>query len=489
MTNTYKTPKLIAGSVLALAIPLLSNNQVVQAQNLNKEQANILVFIADDAGMDFGCYGYKGAHTPNIDALADNGLLIERAFLTAPQCSPSRTSMLSGKFAHTIATEDLHDGINNDSTKIVPYYLQQKGYYTGFMLKGHFGKAAQKQFNWYDNGFWPDYIKGLWNDKAVGNFTQFLDSADQSPFFLWVAFVDPHRPYLDSANAAPAVNKAEDVAVPPYLIDNQETRKDLAAYYDEITRMDDHIGKMLTELDKRGLRENTLIVFLSDNGKPFPRAKGTLYDAGIQTPLIFSWRGQIEPGVRYTQGMVSTIDLAPTFLDVAGVSVPKDMYGQSIRPLFKDQTLPGRDYIFAERNWHGTDEHIRCIRTDDYKLIVNSYIHLPHGTPSDLSTSPSWYALKAAQRAGELTAAQSRLFECPRPRVEIYDLKADPYELLNLADRPDYLQAGKQLLKVMAEWQKATSDHPCYQRRKPDYVDRVTGMPLPRHGHVDFIEK
>lgn len=135
--------------------------------------------------------------------------------------------------------------------------------------------------------------------------------------------------------------------------------------------------------------ENTIIVFLSDNGMPFPRCKGSLYDSGIQIPLIFVWKDKIEVECVHSNGLISSVDLAATLLDCAGVSKPENMYGESFKEILLDPSLRGCEYIFAERNWHDTDEYIRCIRTERYKLIYNAYYELPHGTATDLSTSPS----------------------------------------------------------------------------------------------------
>lgn len=445
------------------------------------QKPNILVFVADDAGMDYGCYGNDGIITPNIDDLAAKGLKCENAFLTAPQCSPSRTSMLSGQFAHTIGTEDLHTGIN-DTTLLLPTYLNRQGYFTGLMLKGHIGEQGMQQFDWHDDGFYPDYVQGKWFDKALGNFQRFLDEANDKPFFMWVGFVDPHRPYTEDkveANRAAEINDPEKVQVPPYLADTEPTRVDLAHYYDEISRMDRQIGEFMQEIKNRKMAENTLVVFLSDNGFPFPRGKGSLYDAGIQTPLIFSWPGKIPEGKSYP-GLVSTIDLAPTFIEIAGGEIPGQMYGKSLQPIFYDQSLPGREYVFAERNWHGTDEYIRCARTLNHKLILNEYIRVPFGTPGDVSSGLSWYELKKLEKQGKLTLAQQRLFECPRPRVEIYDISKDPYEINNLADEKEYYEVGQELARALEQWRKATNDHPSYLRTKPDIVDRVTGFRYPK---------
>lgn len=421
---------------------------------------NILVFVADDAGWrDFGTYGNKAIRTPNIDQLAANGLKFEQAFLTTPQCSPSRISILTGKYPHSTGAEDLHMPLPKDET-IVPTYLQKAGYYTGHMRKTHYGPHGNEQFQWY-------------SEDLSSAFPQFLDKRDEQPFFLWVGFKDPHRPYQQNTIDRP--HDPANVAVPPYLIDNQETRKDLARYYDEISRMDDQIGRFVEELERRGLRENTLIVFLSDNGQPFPRAKGSLYDEGTRTPLIFTWPKKISAGATYN-GLTSVVDLAPTFLEVAGLAPQDDMQGQSILATLLDPTGPGREYVYSERNWHDTDAHIRSLRTKRYKLIRNGYPHRAFPMPADLGNSPSWFSLLDKKQKEALTHAQSRLFENPRPTVELYDLNNDPWEVHNLADDPEHRKTAMKLARRLDQWINNTGDFPPTQRRRADHTDRVTGM-------------
>ena len=448
----------------------------LSAQKNEGRQArpNIVVFLADDAGMDFGCYGNTAISTPNIDKLAAKGLRFERAFLTSPQSSPSRTSMMTGMFPHTIGTEDLHDGLA-PGQRTIPGYLGEVGYETAVMLKTHWGPVGDKQFSrilkaGYEPGQGP-LTKTTWD-----SYDEFLDDNKDNPFFLWVGFIDPHRPY--NRDKCARINDPGEIDVPPFLVDDPATARDMADYYDEISRMDGDVGRMVAGLEKRGLSDNTIIVFLSDNGRPFPRCKGTLYDTGIQTPLIVVWNGVTRAGSVHSNGLVSTIDLAPTILDMAGVEKPADMYGESFVPLIRKPSGRGREFVFAERNWHDTDEYIRCVRTEKLKLVYNAYYDLPHGTPMDVSTSDSWYSLKAAQREGGLTPEQSLLFECPRAMVEIYDLEKDPMELNNVADCPEYRERGKHLSKLLTDWQKQTGDHASWQRRRPDQNDRVTGFPF-----------
>jgi N-sulfoglucosamine sulfohydrolase len=426
---------------------------------------NVVVFVGDDLGWrDMGVYGNAAVHTPNIDRLAQSGLRVEYAFGTSPQCSPSRISMLTGKYPHSTGAEDLHMPLPAGE-RVLPSYLQAQGYFTGHMAKTHYGPNGERQFQWY-------------SPETAEAFPSFLDSAGTRPFFLWVGFHEPHRPYRQGAVSPP--HSPAEVAVPPHLVDTPETRADLALYYDAIARMDAAIGRMLAELDRRRLLEKTVVVFLSDNGAPFPREKGTLYDSGTRTPLIFSWSQAIPAGATYDRGLVSTVDLAPTILDLAGAKPVPAMQGRSVRKLFMaPASYPGREYVFTERNWHDCDEHQRSVRTRRFKLIrTDAYTALPLCTTADIGASPSFLALRAALKAGRLTAAQQRLFEAPRARVELYDLTADPWELRNVADDAAYAREVRELAGVLQEWIETSGDFPAEYRVRDDNTDRITGVPL-----------
>ena len=452
-----------------LTTPLVCLCQVTGAKDT---APNIVVFIADDAGMDFGCYGNKGIKTPHIDRLASLGVRFEKAFLTSPQSSPSRTSMLTGKFAHTIGTEDLHVPLDTSIT-MLPEYLRKAGYTTAFALKSHWGSQNDKKFNTAIKGGYLPNQGGL-TDEFFDNYTSFIEENKANPFFIWIGFIDPHRPY-NKANT-PQVNRPQDATVPPYLVDDRETRGDLADYYNEISRMDSDIGRMVEVLQRNGLMENTVVIFMSDNGMPFPRAKGTLYDSGIQTPFVVYWKNHAQEGAVHSNGLISTVDLAPTILDMAGIDTPADMFGRSFLPLIKDPARRGSDYIYAERNWHDCEEYIRCIRTERYKVIYNAYYELPHGTAHDLSTSPSWYSLKNNLHEGLLKPQQMQIFTAPRAMVEVYDLENDPDELVNVGDRPQYRMEAEKLTRMLVDWQQKTDDHPYWKRRRPDQTDRITGL-------------
>ena len=435
------------------------------AQSRTSPRPNFLVLVADDLGWQgIGAYGNPAVKTPRLDRLARSGLRVVQAFGTSPQCSPSRISTLTGKYSHATRTEDLHTPLL-DGERILPSYLQDQGYFTGMLAKRHIGPAGDRQFQWYSPGL----------SEAV---PAFLDSAGTRPFFLWVGFHDPHRPYVRSDT--PQRHSPAGVAVPPHLADTPETRADLALYYDEIARLDDQVGRILAELERRKLRDNTLVVFFSDNGAPFPREKGTLYDTGTRTPLILSWPGTIPSRSTYRRGLVSLIDLTPTILDLAGASLPPSLQGRSFRAMLTHpDTVAGRSYVFSERNWHDCDEHQRAVRTRRFKLIrTDAYTELPLCIAADIGGSPSFRALRARAQAHRLTPAQQRLFESPRARLELYDLERDPWELNNLAADPRYAAEASELAGVLQEWVEQSDDFPAAFRVRDDNTDRITGVPF-----------
>jgi N-sulfoglucosamine sulfohydrolase len=449
-------------SVVAFLIGF-ARASIVGAQANSSAPPNILVLIADDLGWrDTGVYGNPYVGTPNIDRLARSGMKITYAFGTSPQCSPSRISILSGKYSHATRTEDLHTPLP-DGVQLLPSYLQTRGYFTGMMAKTHLGPNGEHQFQWY-------------SPKTAEVFPAFLDTVGARLFFLWVAFHDPHRPYR--SGAIPHPHSPSRVAVTPYLADTPETRADIALYYDATARMDGQIGEIMAELDRRKLRQKTLVIFLSDNGAPFPREKGTLYDSGTRTPFIFSWSGVIRPGTVYNRGLLSTVDLTPTLLEVAGAAAPDTLQGESFLPLLtRSDTTAGRTYVFSERNWHDCDEHQRAVRTMRFKLIrTDAYTELPLCTAADLGASPSFLALRALGRAGHLTPAQARLFEAPRARLELYDLQKDPWEIRNIADDPRYAEEVRKLAGVLEQWIEHSDDFPATYRVRDDNTDRITGV-------------
>src|SRR5262245_32244245 len=456
------------------------------AETAEPVRPNIIPLIADDmAGDDCGAYGHKTVRTPNIDKLAREGMRFDRAFLTASSCSPSRSSMITGRYPHNTGAQELHWPLPPNQITFVEL-LKNAGYWTAAAGKWHLGEAVKDRFDLVReanpagfrlaNPAGPAPRADASGPSGAGEWLPTLHARPKGkPFFLWLAAFDPHRNYEEGI--IPNPHRPEDVVVPSYLPDAPEVRKDLALYYDEITRLDQHVGEVLAELDRLGERDNTLVMFISDNGRPFPRAKTTLYDSGIKTPWIVRWPKQVKPG-SVSRSLVSSVDISSTFLELAGVKAGPTFQGKSIVPLLKNPKAAIHEAVFAERHWHDFDDYARAVRSERYKYIHNYYPDLPGTPPADAVRSLTFQAMRRLRDAGKLLPPQLACFIKPRPSEELYDTESDPHELRNLASDPGHAATLEQMRKALNEWRQATGDH-LPANRTPDEFDRETGIPLP----------
>ncbi|MBM3811614.1 MAG: sulfatase [Acidimicrobiia bacterium] len=396
---------------------------------------NFVFLISDDHSQpDLGCYGNTVMQTPHLDRMAREGVRFNNCFVTSPQCSPNRSSIFTGCAPHTTSTSRLHTPLPDYEPSFLEP-LKEKGYFVGAFRKVHQGPSFDKRWDYYGS------------PKA--SFEEFFDKLPSGrPFFLHVGFSDPHRPYQDGT--IPNPHDPAKIRVPAWLPDTPEIRKDLALYHDEIARMDSECGQILSILQKRGLGQNTCVVFTGDNGMPFPRAKGTCYDAGINVPLIFRWPSQIKPAV--TDQLVSHVDLPVTWLELAGIPKPAKMQGRSIR------TSAPRTEVFSERNWHDNFDPIRSVRTARHKLIFNAAPHFPYRPAWDLENSPTWKSYLAESRRGRLSDQHMRLLDPTRPLLELYDLQSDPHEFHNLAADPAHQETLADLKRRLSQWMHDTLD-------------------------------
>lgn len=445
-----------------LALAVFSAVAVAEAaESLAGRRPNIILFIADDMAWDDSApYGHPHIRTPSLARMAREGLRFDNAFLTCSSCSPSRCSIITGRYPHSTGAAELHLPLPGEQVTFVEK-LRESGYYTAAAGKWHLGKPTESKFDKVVPGVdkWVSTLQGCPTDR---------------PFFGWFAFVDPHRPYEGHAIAEP--HKPADAVVPPYLPDVPETRHDLALYYDEITRLDGVVGRVLDELQKRGQAENTLVLFITDNGRPFPRCKTTVYDSGIKTPLLAWWPGTLQPG-SVTASLVSTVDLAPTLLELAGVKAPASFQGRSFVSVLQNPAARTRDIAFAEHHWHDYTAHERAVRSLQFKYIRNAWPDLPGTPPADAVRSETYLAMRALRDAGKLSADQRGCFTKPRPAEELYDVVKDPHELHNLAADARYADELRQLRGELDRWIQETDDRIPEQRR-PDGFDRETGEPL-----------
>lgn len=436
---------------------------------------NIVLIIADDLGCDdIGPYG-GFARTPNLDRLAAEGMRFDRAYVTASSCSPSRASLITGRYPHATEAPELHQPVPASQITFVEK-LRAAGYWTAAAGKWHLGPALKGRF---------DEVREAKRDDPSGC-AGWLPSLEgcpaDKPFFLWLAAFDPHRDYEPGAAEPP--HGLGEVAVPPELPDTPEVRADLARYADEVARLDQHVGAVLDELDRRGIAGETLVAFLSDNGRPFPRSKTTLYEAGIRTPLLIRWPGHVRPGTS-CGALASTIDLAPTFLELAGVGVFPTGQGASIAACLADPSARPRRFLHAERNWHDYSARGRAVLDGRFKYIRNDDASLPLTPPADAVRSPTFRAMRKLRDEGKLDPACASTFGAPRPAEELYDLDADPRERRNLAGDPAHAGDLDRLRAELASWSRATGDGPPPARLRPDEFDREAGerlRPTPEQG-------
>ena len=457
--------KISALSIGTFSLSACANNPVKTRQ---KRRPNIVLIIGDDiSDADFGCYGHPNIRTPNVDKLAADGLRFTNTYLTTSQCSPTRCSIITGRYPHNTGAPELHTPLPEGQV-MFPAILKKAGYYTAAAGKWHMGNYAKSAFDKIDGGGpggeerWVELLQERPKDK---------------PFLMWFASYDAHRGWDNKIQAKR--HTPQDVVIPPYLIDTPDVRKDMAKYYDEVQRLDRYTGYVVEELTKQGVLENTIIIFMADNGRPFPRCKTRLYDSGIKTPFVVHWPGGLKQKAKICDSLVSVIDIAPTILELTGLRAPKTFQGVSFTPLLADPKASIRKYVFAEHNWHGQIAHERMIRHKDYLYIRNAHPQLPQICGLD-SQCPQ-KELREFAKAGKLTAAQMDPLLEPRPPEELFDVADDPHQIKNIAADPKHCKVLKKLRKLMDQWQKHTGDTtPSLDQATPDRYDRRTGKPI--HG-------
>lgn len=432
---------------------------------LSAAPKNVVMIVADDLGRQLGCYGDSVARTPHIDALAADGTRFEWAFCTTASCSPSRSVILSGLQNHANGQYGLQHATHNFSTrnfvKPLPLLLKEAGYRTCSIGKVHVQPEELYRFERYAN----DGIAGGRNTvRMAENAGQFIRDNDQRPFFIYFCPTDPHRAQTGFANETdyPGVKKAvfdpAQIKVPHYLPDQPEVRQELAEYYASISRVDQGVGKLVDELAATGHRDDTLVLFLSDNGPPFPGAKTNLYDSGTRLPLIIRSPDQKQRGV-VSQALVNWTDLAPTILEFTGAKVPAyPLHGNSLLAILETPTPPGRDEIYQSHSFHEVTMYypMRSIRTRKYHYILNLAHELPYPFASDLFDSPTWQG--ALKRKDSQYGSRTVEAYIHRPRVELYDVTSDPQEIVNLAGRPEHAGPMAELQRRLQAWQKQTGD-------------------------------
>lgn len=419
-----------------------------------KNAFNVVFITADDIGWkDLSCDGNTNIETPFLDALASEGIRFENAFGVSSSCSSSRASFVTGQYISTHGV----DGLTHryPTKQLSPFHptmaeaFKKSGYHTGIQGKWHVAPFIPIGFYGY-----KDYLGTPmpWNHisdtKKIDKYFQ-KRSRDEKPFYLELNFTDTHRSSGGKFEADPEFSvDSKSIKSPEYmgLPDWPEIREDLALYYAKVQRTDKLVGETLEALEKHGLKDNTIVVFVSDNGAPFPGNKMALLDRGIGTPLIVRFPGRIEAG-RVSSALVSTIDIMPTVLDLCQIKIGPKVEGRSFAKLLKDTSVTDhREHVVAEMNCHVKSIPMRSVRTKDWKAILN------------LSDSPLGLDdLEGVDWAHKLCELPDHPWLKARVPFELYDLKNDPQEKVNLVGQKEFSDIEQKFRKLLSSDWKSLS--------------------------------
>jgi N-sulfoglucosamine sulfohydrolase len=428
---------------------------------------NVLLVLSDDhSAAHVGAYGNPDVKTPNLDAFARQGMRFERMYVAAPQCVPSRAALMTGRSPVALQMTRFSAPLPIEARTWLEL-LRNDGWFTGVAGRTYHldGSAlppeSQRVFDEHQLKTFErrlDFVKvGGAPAQSLVQYREFLDATKGKPFALQLSFSDPHRP-LDG-NAIPEPHAPNKIQLPAHYPDTPGVRADFARYYDEIARFDGNFSAVLAELDKRGLADETIVVFMGDNGASQFRGKGTLYEYGVRVPLIVRWPGKVKAGA-VSKELISGEDLAPTLLEACGREPLKEMTGRSFLKLLRGENYTGRQYVFAERGAHGSGlptgtspfDLGRVVVGQRYKLIYNALWQLPY-QPVDFAGDAFWKELQQMNKDGKLSPDMSRLYFSPtRPIFELFDLENDPNEFKNLIDSPVHAAVARELKAALQEW-------------------------------------
>ncbi|MBT5926382.1 MAG: sulfatase [Verrucomicrobia bacterium] len=460
----------------------------LKAQDNIQPARNIVMFVVDDQGKDAGCYGNPVIKTPNLDALANDGTRFDYAFCTTASCSASRSVILTGLHNHANGQyghqHSYHRFHTKSSVISLPTWLSKAGYRTARIGKYHVAPEETYQFDQHITG----NQGGARNPVSMAENAQtFINEDNTQPFFLYFCTSDPHRgggyakdlPYQPNRfgnnqtyeGVEEVIYDPKKVRVPDYLPDSPECRAELAQYYQSVSRIDQGLGKLVQILKESNQYENTLILYLSDNGIAFPGAKTTLYEPGMCLPLIVRSPDQNRRGIT-TDAMVSWIDLTPTLLDFAGLDPSRLQYqnakgrkvgysfhGRSFLSVLDQKTTQDWDYVFASHTFHEITMYypMRVIRTRQFKYTLNLAHQLPYPFASDLYEAPTWQA--AIKNGMDGLYGKRRIGDyIQRPRHELYNMEADSSEINNLAENPEFARTLENLQVRLKAFQESSGD-------------------------------
>jgi N-sulfoglucosamine sulfohydrolase len=453
-TNT-RTGKIVFPSISAICLLTPMGAHPKNHITETKHPPNIVWISTEDFSPHLGCYGDKVARTPNIDRLASQGVRFDNVFTTAAISAPCRAGIITGMYQTSIGcmhmrTTSYRRGVENplEFTAVPPHYV--KAFTEYLRAAGYYCTNNSKT----DYQFSKDPVPAsIWDECS--NKAHYKNRPDKNqPFFAVFNHLGTHESQIWDISYVKTDPKK--VQVPPYYPDNEIVRRNLAKMYDNTARLDSVVGKLLKELEEEGLLENTVVFFWGDHGDGLPRAKRWLYDSGLHIPLIIRWPGHQKPGSADDR-LISSIDFGPTVLSLAGVKIPVHMQGKAF---LGEQKAEQRKLVFGARD--RVDESydmIRSVRSKDYLYIRNFYpnmtfnIWVPY-----LYKMPIMQEMLRLDAEGKLSENQKKWMAPLRPAEELYDVKADPFQLSNLAENANFAKILLKFRQLQDEWTLTTGD-------------------------------
>ncbi|RTE54022.1 DUF4976 domain-containing protein [Arenibacter aquaticus] len=417
-----------------------------------QESPNIIWLMAEDMSLDLECYGMKGVRTPNLNKMAEQGVRFDNCFVTNPICSPSRSAMLTG--THQVQINAHHHRSNRDvpldeNYKPFTYWLREAGYTTILGHHGVMGKGRKIDANFKHEPIGP------WDGKTkFGIFDKYdtFEKEDQ-PFFAQIQLKASHRgDWWDEVRekSKHPVDPSK-VELPEFMADDPIIRLDWAKYLDQIEYLDNEVGMIFKELEEKEMADNTVVIFIGDNGRCNIRGKGYLHDPGLHIPFIVYYPKGIKGG-QIRKDVVSATDITATVLDFAQVKVPDYMTG---KPVF-DKKFE-RDYVYAARDlWDEVEEKSRALTSEKWKYIRNDRPEIPFDTHQAYLEfyRPAVHVMRRLLEEGKLNEEEKLFFQTHKQPEELYNLADDPQELNNLVDNPEYSKILRELREKTLQYDK-----------------------------------
>lgn len=475
----------------------------------NATRPNILFAIADDAS-HFSCYGHSFVRTPHCDGLAAEGIRFTNAFTTNPKCAPSRASLLTGLHTWQNREACLHWNYWPENLPVYPDFLSRAGYHVGYTGKGwapgDFHRCGRTEnpvgpaYN--EHTLTPPEGSAISPVDYAANFAAFLkDREPGQPFCFWYGGWEPHRPYQEGEGTRHGIPLPEPQDVPPYWPKDDVVRQDMADYVFESEYFDQQLGRILEYLEATGDIENTLIIATSDNGCPFPRVKGQMYDDDFRLPMILRWDARCDAGGgkgRVIDDLVSFVDLMPTFLEAAGLSLPGGLPGRSLLDIIDAPGIgtvaTGRDRALMGRERHDMGREgdlgypVRCLRTPTHLYVRNfAADRWPAGNPetgfTNCDGSPTKDRIIELHEAGDCHYYDLAFGK--RPKEELYHIVDDPHCLHNLAVTSENADLLQDLRSELETALKATGDPRIYGHG--DWFERVEYIDETPHSWAHYL--